>query len=74
MSNFNCLSHFIVKYMESWVEEGLLYIKQEYCEHGDLLDFLQKLEEKNFTFNAELITASEFFIVIKHFISHLFFI
>ena len=39
--------------MESWLEEGLLYIRQEYCEHGDLLDFLQKLEDKNYKFVAE---------------------
>jgi len=39
--------------MESWVEEGLLYIKQEYCKNGDLLDFLQKLEEKNYNFDVD---------------------
>lgn len=53
MWNFNCLSNFILKNMESWLEEGLLYIKQEYCEYGDLLDFLQKLEEKNYNFDSD---------------------
>jgi len=39
--------------MESWREEGLLYIKQEYCKYGDLLDFLQSLEKKNFQFDID---------------------
>lgn len=52
-SKFNCLSHFVTKYIDSWLEEGILYIKQEFCENGDLLDLLQKLENKNFVFNAD---------------------
>jgi serine/threonine protein kinase len=50
---FNNLSMFVVKYKEAWVEEGLLLITQEYCKYGDLLDFLQNLEDNNFVFNAD---------------------
>ena len=53
MRDINNASNFIVKYKESWVEEGLLFIKQEFCEFGDLLDFLETLEENNFKYNAE---------------------
>lgn len=35
------------------MEEGHLLIKQEYCKYGDLLDFLEKLEENNFSFTPE---------------------
>ena len=30
-----------------------MYIKQEYCNFGDLLDFLLILEKKNFNFTLE---------------------
>lgn len=47
------LSNFVVKNISAWQEEGLLYIKQEYCCEGDLLDFLEKLEKNNFNFTAD---------------------
>lgn len=47
------MSDFVVKYEESWVEEGLLFIKQEFCEYGDLFDFMETLERNKFNFNAE---------------------
>lgn len=47
------LSDFILKTYEAWQEEGLLYIKQEYCCEGDLLDFLERLEASNFNFTEE---------------------
>ncbi len=50
---FNNLSMFVVKYKEAWLEEGLLLIKQEFCKYGDLLDFLQHLEDNNFAFTNE---------------------
>jgi len=53
MININNSSNFIVKYKESWVEEGLLFIKQEFCEYGDLFDFMETLEENNFKFNID---------------------
>lgn len=53
MIDINNGSKYMVKYKESWVEEGLLFIKQEFCEMGDLLDFLETLEENQFSFNAE---------------------
>ena len=53
MISLNNASNFMVKYKESWVEEGLLYIKQEFCELGDLFDFMETLEENNFNFNTD---------------------
>ena len=54
LAKFNRLSNNLVKYIEAWEEVGgVLCIKQEYCKYGDLLDFLQKLEQKNFDFNSQ---------------------
>lgn len=53
LTNINYSSNFMVRYKEAWVEEGILFVKQEFCEYGDLLDFMETLEGNNFTFNAE---------------------
>jgi len=52
LSNYNNLPNFVVKYKEAWMEEDLLFIKQEFCKYGDLLDFLQTLEKNEFNFTA----------------------
>lgn len=53
LAKFNSLSNYVTKYIESWQEEGLLFIKQEFCEYGDLLDFLQVLEDNHFSFDEK---------------------
>ena len=52
-STMDSMFNFVVKYNECWVEDGFLLIKQEYCECGDLLDFMETLEKKNFKLNSE---------------------
>jgi serine/threonine protein kinase len=47
------LSNFIVRNLEAWQEDGLLYIKQEYCCEGDLLIFLERLEGQKFNFTTD---------------------
>jgi hypothetical protein len=42
------VEQFICKYYETWIDsDNNLYVRQEYCEHGDLLDYLTKLENYN---------------------------
>jgi hypothetical protein len=41
----NNFSNFCLKLKESWMEEHHLYITQEYCKYGDLLDYLEKIEK-----------------------------
>lgn len=48
LRKFNVFSNFCVNYKEAWQEEGLLIIKQEYCENGDLLNYLEKLYKCKF--------------------------
>jgi len=52
-SNFN-YSMYCVKYFSAWrEEEGISYIKQEFCKNGDILDYLEKLEiSKDFEFSS----------------------
>lgn len=42
------VEQFICKYYEAWIDsDSNLYVQQEYCENGDLLDYLTKLENYN---------------------------
>ena len=41
---FNPYSNFCLKAYEAWKEDHSIFIKQEFCPYGDLLDYLQKLE------------------------------
>ncbi len=61
ISNYynDILSKFCVKYFESWMEEELfdnsgtenhLFITQEYCHNGDMLDYLEKIENAKLQF------------------------
>lgn len=42
-----------MKNLDAWQEEGLLYIKQEYCCEADLMIFLERLEVQKFNFNVD---------------------
>ena len=43
-----CLKPFIVHYNSAWIDtDNHLYVQQEYCGNGDLLDYLSKLENAN---------------------------
>lgn len=45
----------IVRYYNSWVESGRVYIQNEYCEGGSLADVLKERKEQNRYFSeAEL--------------------
>ena len=45
----------IVRYYNSWVESGRVYIQNEYCEGGSLADVLRERREQNRYFSeAEL--------------------
>ena len=37
----------IVRYYNSWVESGRVYIQNEYCEGGSLADVLKERKEQN---------------------------
>ena len=37
----------IVRYYNSWVESGRVYIQNEYCEGGSLADILKERKEQN---------------------------
>jgi serine/threonine protein kinase len=55
-------SQFCVSYKEAWMDldgnnnsltENHLFITQEFCKYGDLLDYLEKVEESGFKFTEE---------------------
>jgi hypothetical protein len=55
-------SQFCVSYKECWLDndardhtltENHLYITQEFCKYGDLLDYLEKVEEVRFKFTVD---------------------
>jgi serine/threonine protein kinase len=55
-------SQFCVSYKEAWMDldgnnnsqiENHLFISQEFCKYGDLLDYLEKIEESGFKFTEE---------------------
>ncbi len=50
---FNPYSSFCLKSLEAWKEENNIFIKQEYCPYGDLLDYLQLLEINNYQFTNQ---------------------
>jgi hypothetical protein len=45
--------NFCVKNYEIWKEERSIYLKEEFCVYGDLLDYLQKLEREGFVFSND---------------------
>lgn len=46
--------NFICIYYNSWIDnDNHLYVTMEYCENGDIFDFLSWLENKNYCFNEE---------------------
>jgi serine/threonine protein kinase len=58
----NVFAQFCVRYTDCWLEreahdhtltENHLFIIQEYCRYGDLLDYLEKVEKTGFKFNEE---------------------
>ena len=39
------LQRFTCKYIDTWIDnDSNLYVQQEFCENGDLLDYMTKLE------------------------------
>jgi len=50
---FNNYAKFCIKIFHMWQEENAIFIKQEYCMFGDLLDYLQALETKSFKFTKD---------------------
>jgi serine/threonine protein kinase len=53
LSKYNIYSQFCVRYREAWVEDFHLYIKQDYCKHGDILDLLEKLYHAGFNLTEQ---------------------
>jgi serine/threonine protein kinase len=53
LRKFNIFSAFCVNYREAWLEDNLLLIKQEYCENGDMLNYLEKLYKCKYSFNID---------------------
>ena len=42
------LNQFICNYYQAWIDsDNNLYIQQEYCQYGDILDYLSALESHN---------------------------
>ena len=48
-------SKYVVKYYESFLEEGNLNIVMEYCDNGDLCNYLNKQKNKSRPLNEDLI-------------------
>jgi mitosis inhibitor protein kinase SWE1 len=42
LRSLRCNEH-VVEYIDSWVDKGHLYIQTEYCENGNLFDFLKRV-------------------------------
>jgi serine/threonine protein kinase len=53
LSKFNIYSQFCVRYREAWIEDSHLFIKQDYCKYGDILDLLEKLYHASFSFTEQ---------------------
>ena len=58
----NIFSNYCVNYKECWLEEEVhahtltenhLFIIQDFCKYGDLLDYLESLEKIGYSFNEE---------------------
>jgi serine/threonine protein kinase len=53
-NNLHIIRQFICLYYNSWIDnDDQLYVQQEYCLYGDLLDYLEKLENYNINLLSE---------------------
>jgi serine/threonine protein kinase len=53
LNMFNNYSQFCVRYREAWIEDSHLYVMQDYCKYGDILDLLEKLYQANYIFTEQ---------------------
>ena len=53
LRKFNIFSNFCINYREAWLEDNSLFIKQDYCEFGDLLNYLENLYNNKYTFTPD---------------------